>query len=50
MSKQSVKADGYSTSERNPKTYDQMIAEGWQMTDDGFWIKETDQGTMSVSK
>ena len=47
---QSVKADGYSTSERNPKTYDQMIAEGWQMTDDGFWIKETDQGTMSVSK
>ena len=47
---QSVKADGYSTSERNPKTYDQMIAEGWQMTYDGFWIKETDQGTMSVSK
>ena len=47
---QSVKADGYSTSERNPKTYDQMIEEGWQMTDDGFWIKETDQGTMSVSK
>ena len=47
---QSVKADGYSTSERNVKTYDQMIEEGWQMTDDGFWIKETDQGTMSVSK
>ena len=47
---QSVKADGYSTSERNPKTYDQMIEEGWQMTDDGFWIKETDKGTMSVSK
>ena len=22
------------------KTYDQMIAEGWEMTDDGFWIKE----------
>ena len=22
------------------KSYDQMIAEGWQMTDDGFWIKE----------
>jgi hypothetical protein len=31
------------------KTHDQMIAEGWQMTDDGFWIKETDKGTMSVS-
>jgi len=31
------------------KTYDQMIEEGWQMTDDGFWIKETDKGTMSVS-
>jgi len=26
-----------------------MIAEGWQMTDDGFWIKENDKGTMSVS-
>jgi len=22
------------------KTYDEMIAEGWSMTDDGFWIKE----------
>ena len=22
------------------KSYDQMIEEGWQMTDDGFWIKE----------
>jgi len=31
------------------KTYDQMIEEGWQMTDDGFWIKENDKGTMSVS-
>jgi hypothetical protein len=31
------------------KTYDQMIAEGWQMTDDGFWIKETDKGIASVS-
>ena len=31
------------------KTYNQMIEEGWQMTDDGFWIKETDKGTMSVS-
>jgi len=31
------------------KTYDEMIAEGWQMTDDGFWIKENDKGTMSVS-
>ena len=44
-----VKADGYSTSERNRKTYDEMIAEGWQMTDDGFWIKETDKGISSVS-
>ena len=35
---------------RNPKTHDQMIAEGWQMTDDGFWIKETDKGIASVSK
>ena len=22
------------------KTYNEMIADGWQMTDDGFWIKE----------
>jgi len=34
---------------RNVKTYDEMIAEGWQMTDDGFWIKETDKGISSVS-
>jgi hypothetical protein len=31
------------------KSHDQMIAEGWQMTDDGFWIKETDKGIASVS-
>ena len=24
----------------NPKTYDEMIAAGWTMTADGFWIKE----------
>ena len=22
------------------KSYDQMLAEGWEMTDDGFWIKQ----------
>ena len=44
-----VKADGYSTSERNRKTYAEMIEEGWQMTDDGFWIKETEKGTLSIS-
>jgi|DEB0MinimDraft_3_1074331.scaffolds.fasta_scaffold41549_4 hypothetical protein len=42
-----VKADGYSTFEKKYKTHDQMIAEGWQMTDDGFWIKETDKGIAS---
>jgi len=31
------------------KSHDQMIAEGWQMTDDGFWIKETGKGIASVS-
>ena len=31
------------------KTYDEMIADGWQMTDDGFWIKENDKGIASVS-
>ena len=37
---QSVKADGYSTSEKKYKTHDEMIAEGWTMTADGFWVKE----------
>ena len=57
--KHTTKVDGYSVdsiehsqyyydTERN-KSYDQMIAEGWQMTDDGFWIKETDKGIASVS-
>jgi len=57
--KHTSKVDGYSVdgiehsqyyydTGRN-KTYDQMIAEGWQMTDDGFWIKETDKGIASVS-
>ena len=23
-----------------PKTYDEMVSDGWSMTDDGFWIKE----------
>ena len=23
-----------------PKTYDERVAAGWTMTDDGFWIKE----------
>ena len=39
----------YWTNPGRNKTYDQMIEEGWQMTDDGFWIKETDKGTISVS-
>ena len=57
--KHTSKVDGYSVdgtehsqyyydTGRN-KTHDQMIAEGWQMTDDGFWIKETDKGTLSIS-
>jgi bifunctional DNA-binding transcriptional regulator/antitoxin component of YhaV-PrlF toxin-antitoxin module len=25
------------------KTYDEMIAEGWTMTADGFWIRESNQ-------
>ena len=37
---QSVKADGYSTSEKKYKTHDEMIVEGWTMTADGFWVKD----------
>jgi len=22
------------------RSYDEMIADGWEMTDDGFWIKQ----------
>ena len=33
-----VKADGYSTSEKKYKTYDEMIAEGWQSYFCGFII------------
>lgn len=27
------------------KTYDEMIADGWTMSGEGFWIKENDYGT-----
>ncbi len=33
------KSEYYYDTGRN-KTYDQMLSEGWEMTDDGFWIKE----------
>ena len=31
-------------------TYDECIADGWEMTADGFWFKETSEqsGTRSV--
>lgn len=35
--------------EKSSPTYDDMIAEGWSMTDDGFWIKETETSGASVS-
>jgi len=34
-----TKVDGYSVSEKS-MTYDQMIAAGWTMTADGFWVKD----------
>jgi len=30
------------------KTYDEMIADGWTMTADGFWIKESDNHHLFV--
>jgi hypothetical protein len=35
----------YHYSEENKKTYDEMVADGYTMTADGFWIKEHDQDT-----
>jgi bifunctional DNA-binding transcriptional regulator/antitoxin component of YhaV-PrlF toxin-antitoxin module len=32
--------DGSFILKKLPKTYDEMIADGWIMTADGFWIKE----------
>jgi hypothetical protein len=32
--------DGSFILKKLPKTYDEMIANGWSMTADGFWIKE----------
>jgi len=35
-----TRVDGYSYStNKDKKGYDEMIADGWTMTDDGFWIK-----------
>ena len=31
--------------EENKKTYDEIAADGWTMTADGFWIKEDKQST-----
>lgn len=33
--------------EKSSPTYDDMIAEGWSMTGDGFWIKETEETVTS---
>lgn len=33
--------------EKSTPTYDDMIAEGWRMTDDGFWVKETEETVTS---
>jgi antitoxin component of MazEF toxin-antitoxin module len=32
--------DGSYLIKKTPRTYDEMIADGWTMTADGFWIKE----------
>ena len=34
-----TKVDGYSVSEK-PMSHNQMIAAGWTMTADGFWVKD----------
>ena len=34
------RGDGSFILKKLPKTYDKMIADGWTMTADGFWIKE----------
>ena len=42
-------AEYYDKRAKLDMSYSKMIADGWEMTDDGFWIKETDKGTAAVS-
>ena len=42
-------AEYYDKRARLDATYDDMIAKGYTMTGDGFWIKETEKGVASVS-
>ena len=42
-------AEYYDKRARLDATYDDMIAKGYTMTADGFWIKETEKGVASVS-
>jgi len=42
-------AEYYDKRARLDATYDDMIAKGYTMTADGFWIKETEKGVATVS-
>ena len=42
-------AEYYDKRAKLDATYDEMVAKGYTMTADGFWIKETEKGVASVS-
>ena len=42
-------AEYYDKRAKLDATYDEMVAKGYTMTADGFWIKETEKGVATVS-
>lgn len=41
--------NNYDRGEEAPKTYDEMVEAGYEMTGDGFWIPKEEEGTVVVS-
>jgi hypothetical protein len=42
-------AEYYDKRAKLDASYDEMVAKGYTMTADGFWIKETEKGVATVS-
>lgn len=41
--------NNYDRGEEAPKTYDEMVEAGYEMTGDGFWIPKEEEGVVVVS-